>query len=107
MATARQNEKKRLIAEEYQRLSAEHDQMLEQARRWGTTMRELGEGLVGRPHRVFIMRPEGYIATSSDDIVLPTSDLPTLPQVHQLAERIRRSRARLQELKNAVSALEN
>jgi hypothetical protein len=81
--------------------------MLEQAKRWGTTMRDLGAGLVERPHRVFVMRPDGHVVTSSDDIVCPTSDLPTLPQIHQLAERIRRTQTRLDHLKAVLAAFDD
>lgn len=106
MSRNRRNERQKVL-DEYQRLSVEHEQIQEQARRWGTTMRDLGDGLLERPHRVFVMMPEGYVVKSGDDIVFPTSDLPTLPQIHQLAEKIRRTRTRLQELKNVLSTLDD
>ena len=65
-------------------------------------MRDLGIGLVERPHRVFVMTPEPTVAKSDADMVVPTSDLPTLPQIHQLADKLRRTRTRLHELEIVV-----
>ena len=91
---------------EYQRLSEEYARMLREAHRWGTAMLTLGEGLTARPHRVHVMMPDRHVLNTTPDIVLPTSDLPTLPQVHQLTEKIRRTSVRLEELKTMLGTLE-
>ena len=98
--TVRRNATEALQQEAMRRLSEDYVAALQQARRWGTTMRDLGEGLVDRPHRVFVMTPGN--GSRSADSVSPSSELPTLSQIHELSEKIRRTRARLAELRSAL-----